>query len=217
MARAYDGWAKRYDADPNRTREAAARALLDCGLGFDGMDVVEIGCGTGRHTEWLAARARRVVALDFSDGMLAQARARVSAPQVRFVRHDISTPWPLEAASADVLVSMLVLEHIDDLAPVFHEAARVLRPAGCWFLCELHPQRQASGRQAEFVDPDSGQLQRVVGFVHPLSEYQQLAQANGLAVQHASEPHDPTEAGMPRVLALTLQRREAAAAPAPGP
>ena len=39
---------------------------------------MELGCGTGKNTVWLAGRARALVALDFSDGMLTRARERLA-------------------------------------------------------------------------------------------------------------------------------------------
>ena len=59
--------------------------------------MVEIGCGTGRNTEWLAERAASVLAVDFSEGMLQQAKSRVRSPRVRFQQHDIRYGWPVAA------------------------------------------------------------------------------------------------------------------------
>ncbi|KAF4409037.1 MULTISPECIES: class I SAM-dependent methyltransferase [Streptomyces] len=57
-------------------------------------DVLELACGTGQWTGKLAARARSVTALDAADETLAVARARVTAPNVRFVRADLFTWQP---------------------------------------------------------------------------------------------------------------------------
>src|SRR5438876_8929763 len=89
IAIAYDEWAETYDSDPNRTRELAGQVLRKVDLRVDGRDIVEIGCGTGRNTEWLATQAARITALDFSEAMLARARARVHDPCLRFVQHDV--------------------------------------------------------------------------------------------------------------------------------
>lgn len=206
---AYDLWAESYDTDENRTRELAGVVLRESGLELAGRDVVEVGCGTGRNTAWLAARAAGVVGLDLSDGMLRRARERVGSPAVRLLRHDVRTPWPLADAVADLVVAMLVLEHVERLAPVFREAARVLRPDGALFLCELHPVRQMLGRRAEFTHPETGATERVAAFLHDVSEYVNEAVAAGLELSRLEEPRDPG-AGVsspPRLLALTLRRR----------
>ena len=80
IAHAYDQWAETYDNDSNRTRDLAGKVLREMGLDVSGRKLVEIGCGTGRNTEWLAraeASAADVVALDFSVEMLERARLRV--------------------------------------------------------------------------------------------------------------------------------------------
>ena len=94
IAAAYDLWADTYDFDPNRTRELAGEVLRQCDLRLAGRDVLEIGSGTGRNTLWLSERAENVLALDISEGMLRQAKARVQSPRVRFLQHDVRSPWP---------------------------------------------------------------------------------------------------------------------------
>jgi SAM-dependent methyltransferase len=69
-------------------------------LAVAGRDVLELGCGTGKNTGWLAEHARTVVGLDFSAGMLARARERVRAANVRFARHDVRQRWPVPDAAA---------------------------------------------------------------------------------------------------------------------
>src|SRR5262245_18756872 len=89
VANAYDRWAATYDSDVNPTRDLDAEVLRRAGPPVEGRDVLEIGCGTGKNTRWLSERARSVVALDFSAGMVARARERVPAGHVNFVHHDI--------------------------------------------------------------------------------------------------------------------------------
>ena len=186
VAAAYDDWAASYDADVNATRDLDAQVLRESGLELAGRDVVELGCGTGKNTAWLAVAARHVTCLDFSAGMLARARARVAAPHVTFVQHDIRTAWPLAAGCADVVVGNLVLEHLEDVAPVFAEAARVLRAGGVLLLCELHPERQRRGGQAQFTHP-SGERMRVAAHRHTVAEFVNGGIAAGLRLAHLGE------------------------------
>lgn len=187
VARAYDAWASSYDADRNATRDLDAEVLREAPLDVSGRDLLEIGCGTGKNTAWLAARARRVEALDLSEGRLARARLRVSAPHVRFVRHDLRDAWLLPDASIDVVVGNLLLEHVEQLEPVFAQAARVLRPGGQLWLCELHPERQRRGGQAHFADPASGARVYVAAYRHTVSEYVNAGIAAGLVLRHLGE------------------------------
>lgn len=205
---AYDLWAASYDTDENRTRELADAVLRESALELAGRDVVEIGCGTGRNTAWLAERAASVVGLDLSAGMLERARARIAAPAVRFLRHDIRSVWPLADRAADLVVAMLVLEHVETLEPVFGEARRVLRQGGELYLCELHPVRQMLGRQAGFTHPESGERERIVAYLHDVADYVNGGLAAGLEPLRLDEHRDPGAArtAPPRLLSVCFRR-----------
>ena len=211
IASAYDRWSASYDDDRNPTRDLDARVVRASPLGVDGGDVVELGCGTGKNTIWLAERARAVVALDFSEGMLARARERVAAAglgdRVRFVRGDVREPWPVGDAAADVVIGNLVLEHVADLAPVYAEAARALRPGGRLLFCELHPERQRRGGQAHFTDA-SGETVHVPAHRHTVAEYVNGGLAAGLALHHLGEwIEDGAETDAPpRLVSVMFER-----------
>jgi ubiquinone/menaquinone biosynthesis C-methylase UbiE len=208
VARAYDRWSVQYDSDRNATRDLDALVVRDAALRLAGQRVLELGCGTGKNSVWLASEARELVALDFSAGMLAVARERVGAAHARFVEHDIRAPWPLDTGAVDVVVGNLVLEHVEDLAPVYAEAARVLRGSGQLFLCELHPQRQLLGGQAHFVDPATSETVAVPAFRHTTSEYVNAGLAAGFVLRHLGEW---LESGAPanvppRLISLLFER-----------
>ena len=211
VAAAYDRWAETYDVDANKTRELASAVLRQSSLKLADRDVIEIGCGTGINTEWLAGQARSVRALDFSEGMLRHAQDRVRSPRVRFEQHDIRSAWPVADASADVVVAMLVLEHVEHLEPIFAEAARALRTGGELYLCELHPFRQMSGSQAEFTNRATGNLVRVQAFLHDVSEYVKAGLAAGFELAQLDEWRDPhaQKSELPRLLSVYLRLRPA--------
>jgi Methylase involved in ubiquinone/menaquinone biosynthesis len=207
VARAYDRWAAQYDAEHNATRDLDAAVVRAAPLRLSGCDVLELGCGTGKNTVWLAARARQLHALDFSEGMLAEARRRVTSPNVRFVQHDVRSRWPLADASADVVIGNLVLEHVERLPPIFAEAARVLRPGGELFLCELHPFRQLRGGQAHFTDAGTGETVQVPAHVHSTSEYVNAGLGAGLRLRTLGEWLEPEAApgSAPRLLSMLFE------------
>ena len=51
--------------------------------------VLELACGTGWWTQWLAQHARHVTAVDAADAMLALNRERVNAANVRYILADV--------------------------------------------------------------------------------------------------------------------------------
>jgi len=208
VALAYDRWSRRYDDDHNATRDLDARVVRQSPLHLSGARVLELGCGTGKNSEWLAAEARELVALDFSPGMLDVARRRVRAAHVRFVERDITHAWPVEAGSMDVVVGNLVLEHVCDLGPIYAEAARVLRPGGELFLCELHPYRQLRGGQAHFEDDETNETVPVTAFQHSVSEYVNGGLTAGFRLralgEHVEDSAPPDAA--PRLLSVLFER-----------
>lgn len=208
VAAAYDVWAERYDTDPNKTRERAGEALRSGDWRLESRDVLEIGCGTGANTLWLSERARSVLGLDISQGMLKRAKDRVQSPRVRFQQADIRFPWPIPDSSADLVVAMLVLEHLDRLDHVFSEANRALRRGGELFLCELHPTRQMMGRQARFVHPRTGEMEKVAAFLHDVSEYVNGAVGAGFSLVEMDEWRDPGASRFdpPRVFSARFRR-----------
>jgi malonyl-CoA O-methyltransferase len=209
VATGYDRWAPQYDLQPNATRDLDARVLRAAPLRLEGTVALEVGCGTGKNTGWLAERARQVIAMDFSRGMLLEARRRTRAANVRFEQHDVRERWPVDPGSIGVVTCNLVLEHVRDLAPVFAEAARVLRPEGQLFVCELHPYRQLRGAQARFTDADSGATVLVPAFTHSTSEFVNGGLAAGLDLVELGEWSDEDASAdvPPRLLSLLFRRR----------
>ena len=198
VATVYTRWSVQYDTDANTTRDLDAEILRQSGLDLHNRDVLELGCGTGKNTEWLATHARHVTALDFSDGMLSVARRRITSPNTQFVQHDVREPWPVAANSVDVIVGNLVLEHVEHLASVYVQASRVLRPGGQLYFCELHPFRQLRGGQAHFTEQSSGEQIHVAAFVHSVSDYINPAIECGFTLQHVGECLESTAPdGMP--------------------
>jgi ubiquinone/menaquinone biosynthesis C-methylase UbiE len=97
--------------------------------------VVDLGAGTGTLAISLA-QARPDVTVTAVDGdreILALARTKTGADLVRW-RLGLTDDLPLEAATADAVVTSLVLHHLDSPAKqrALEEVARVLRPKDCF-------------------------------------------------------------------------------------
>ncbi len=153
----YDRWASVYDHDGNPLIALEGRIVHAAVGNPAGLEALDLGCGTGRHALWLAAAGARVTAVDFSEGMLDQARAKPGADRVRFLTLDLHRPLPFAAGSFDVVVSGLVLEHLQELEPFLAEARRVLKPGGRAVVSGMHPAMFLRGTQANFNDPVSGE------------------------------------------------------------
>lgn len=202
---AYDRWAEQYDDNHNRTRDLNRQCLRRADLPLAGTHVFEAGCGTGLNTEYLAGQGAQVVAMDFSAAMLEKARERVGRSSVRFEVGDVTHPWPAEGDSCDLVVITLVLEHIEDLAPVFAQARRVLLKGGLLYIAELHPYRQLAGGQARFTPDGSYREEIVPAWKHSVSEFVMAATQAGFGLQRMAEPGFEDDQ-VPRLLQLWLGR-----------
>lgn len=90
-----------------------------------GKDVLEAGCGTGLLLARVARFARSAAGVDISAGMLARAAER----GLRVAQGSLTAlPYPDDAF--DVVYSVKVLPHIEDIQTALAEMARVTRPGG---------------------------------------------------------------------------------------
>lgn len=203
VQRGYAAWAASYDQDRNLTRDLDAAVTREVLAGLRVETVVEIGCGTGKNTGAYRANSRRVLGLDFTRGMLGQARAR-HGDGAHFALADLTRPWPCPSAGAGLVAGNLVLEHVADLDWPLREAARVLARPGLCFLSELHPFRQYQGRQARFEAGDA--VIEIPAFVHHLTDYLQAAEAAGFRLRQLREHWHAEDAGRaPRLITFLFE------------
>jgi len=182
----YDRWAAVYDHDANPLQGLEGPAVRSALGDVRGLAALDLGCGTGRHALWLAEAGANVTAVDFSEGMLAEARRKPGAAAVRFVVHDLHRPLPFASGAFDLLVSGLVLEHLRELGPFFAESRRVLRPNGRAVVSAMHPAMFLRGAQARFNDPASGEVVQPGSVDHSLGAFVMAAMGAGFV---------PTEIG----------------------
>lgn len=204
---AYNQWATQYDSNQNKTRDMEARSLRETLAGRTFENGLEIGCGTGKNTEWLLQQCTQLTSVDFSEEMLGRALEKITAPNVRFVQADITQTWEFADDTYDLLTFSLVLEHIEKLGPIFENVARVLRPGGYVYVGELHPGKQYTGSKARF-DTEEGR-QVVACYTHHLTDFTQAAELNRLSLVHVNEYFDEDDRNnLPRILTLVFKKAE---------
>ena len=202
---AYDLWSASYDADHNLTRDLDHTVMVQMLAGRPFESILEVGCGTGKNTGLLAELGQSVTAVDFSPGMLAKARAKITSPSVTFQVADITQPWPTPAAAFDLVTCNLILEHIEDLEFVMGQARRALKVGGLLLISELHPFRQYLGGQARFTQDEETTF--IPAYVHHTSEFLQAARQHGLTLQDLNEWwHADDEGKPPRLISFLFQK-----------
>ncbi len=114
-----------------RAERSEFARLLDLAVPGDAR-IVEIGCGTGQMSLYLARADRLVVGADLTGASLrlaAAAARRFALDRVLFVETDLNRP-ALKAGAFDVVYCSGVLHHTPDPAAAFARIAALARPGG---------------------------------------------------------------------------------------
>lgn len=200
----YNTWASSYDSMSNKTRDLEGEVLRNTFLNPHYGNILELGCGTGKNTGWLAEKADFVTALDFSSNMIEKAREKIKAENVTFTEADLRVDWPVNPGWANLITCSLVLEHIEDLNFIFSEASRALKRNGKFYIGELHPGKQYAGSRARFETEEGIHVPEA--FVHHLSDYLDAAKENKFTLLDLNEHFDDSkEENIPRLISLVFE------------
>ncbi len=187
----YTKWAADYDTYSNGLiimEEPLVRGLLS---GVRGKRVLDVACGTGRHTLWLAEQGAIVTAVDRNRAMLEVAQSKETSSTITWKEADVAA-LPFDDRSFDVVLNALVMEHVRELRPALAEAHRVLVKGGTFVLSVYHPSFLLKGVPPHFKTRGAEPLEEVEyempAFVHLPSEYVTVLLELGMRLTHFSEP-----------------------------
>ena len=199
----YNAWAYQYDNNINPTRDLDKTVTMESLSNIDFYKVLELGCGSGKNTEWLITKADKLVGLDFSKNMLDLARNKVKTDKVTFINADLNENWPVNDNSFDLAVTNLTLEHIEALDHIFNSLFVKLAQGGKCFVCELHPKKQLSGSKARFEE--NGSEIELDVYYHSELEYIESAEKAGFNLIAKKDWYD-NEKDVPRLISLLLEK-----------
>ena len=118
---------------PESVREIAYehwhRYAFACQLA-KGRRVLDAACGEGYGSALLAQVAEDVVGVDLAEPVIAHARSRYPAPNLRFENLDATALDAFDAAQFDLIASFETLEHVQQQERMLDGFARLLAPAG---------------------------------------------------------------------------------------
>jgi ubiquinone/menaquinone biosynthesis C-methylase UbiE len=202
---AYNTWAKNYDQVNNKTRDLEAIAFRKTMSDLNFTRVLEIGSGTGKNTEWIAPKAKQVVAIDFSVEMINIAKEKIKQQNTVFLQTDITKEWTFTKKKFDLIACSLVLEHIKDLDHIFSQANKVLKKIGLFYIGELHPFKQYQGTKARF-ETSTG-LFELECYIHHISDYFENASRNDFSCIELCEWFDEGDKTIvPRIISFLFQK-----------
>ncbi len=205
IQQSYNEWASQYDGNQNKTRDLEAVAIRECLDQIPFESCLEIGCGTGKNTEWLQQKSTTHTAVDFSEEMLVKAKEKIRGPHVQFVTADITEPWRFSPpAFYDLITFSLVLEHIESLDFIFQQTAIALKAGAYMYIGELHPYKQYAGSKARFENSEG--TQELTCYTHHVSDFINSSRRHGFTLSELNEYMDE-ETAMPRILSMILKKQ----------
>ena len=135
----YRAWANSYDRDLNPMLALEKRFLEMLLPPVAGLDVVDLGCGTGR---WLALfqgmQPKSLLGVDSSAEMLEVARRKLRGA-ARFEHADCAEA-SFESCSADLVLCNFVLSYLEDAGAFVAKVRKLLRAGGSVFITDVHPE-----------------------------------------------------------------------------
>jgi SAM-dependent methyltransferase len=131
--------------------------------------VLDLGCGEGYGSDWLAQRSRICVAADRDLASVGHAAARYHREGLHFVVADAAA-LPFASRAFGAVWSVEVIEHLPEVEPCLAEVTRVLADGGLYFLST--PNRPVFSRDGKinafhFREYDAGELERLLASRFP--------------------------------------------------
>ena len=160
-------------------------------------DVLDIACGEGYGSAFLAKVAHSVVGVDCDAPTIAHATTCYPAANLKFLLGRAEKP-PVASQSADLVVSFETLEHLDDHDAMLREIKRILRPGGRLLIStpDSKPYRKTSGKLNPFHLHELSQKEFHVllsrHFRHVTMGFQRSVSGSWIAPLEA-QPTSPTE------------------------
>ncbi len=201
---AYDLWSKTYDSNVNATRDLDKKVTKEILSNYAFNKVLELGCGSGKNSEFFLSISKKVIGIDFSSGMLNVAKQKISDDRFNIIEGDINLDWQIDESSIDLISSNLVLEHIENLNFIFQQAKNALVPNGYFYISELHPYKQYLGSKARF---ESGDIEiKLETFIHHITDFINAAKVNGFMLEKLDEHFDRENNLLPRLVSFLFRK-----------
>jgi SAM-dependent methyltransferase len=171
-------WASSYDTGPNPLLALETRLLAEKFGPLRGVRFLDVGCGTGRWTQFAQQRGARVFGMDFCPEMLLEA-SRKPGLHGRLSLAD-ACHLPVSDGVADLTVCSFALGYVPCPIQAIAEMARVSRDGASVVITDLHPYALAAGWTRSFRS--EGEIYEIDHHPHPASAWEAAAESAGLAL-----------------------------------
>lgn len=109
-------------------------------------DILEVGCGRGGGSEWIARaqKPRSMTGLDLSENAISLCRERYELPNLKYVRGD-AQQLPFADNSFDIVLNIESSHHYPSMVKFLHEVCRVLKPGGYFCIADYRERTELDG------------------------------------------------------------------------
>lgn len=197
----YDRWADSYGVKPTVVQTLESPALFDMMPDLAGKIVLDLGCGRGRIAATAIKQdAKETIGLDLSAQMLRLAVDSNESSRSFWLAGDC-IDLPFKTQSFDVIVSGLMMGHVEDLEGTINQIDRVLRPGGYLVLSDFHPFATLRGDERSFSN--NGKTYAIKQFCHLFEDYYRCFEKYTL---HVEELREPQYEGFPLVFVMRTRK-----------
>jgi len=169
-------WAPSYDRNPNPILSLEERTVEPLLSRMEGLDALDVACGTGRWLERLLQRnVSTAFGVDLSKEMLEQARTK-SRLAGRLIETDAAA-MPLRESSIDFAICSFGLSYVAEASRLAVELARVVKDKGTLILSDFHPAAQARGWKRSFRHRSD--VVEIVSFSRSVEQVQKTFEREG--------------------------------------
>jgi len=146
----YDAWEKEYrnpqlltgrDVPQNDVLRFLKFVKKKGGVKLDALNVLDLGSGTGRNSNYIAELGNNVVGMEISSTAIriANQRAEGIGVRVKYLQHNIGSPYPFEDSYFDIMLDITSSNSLNEKERGIYleETSRVLKTGGYFFVRAL--------------------------------------------------------------------------------
>ncbi len=171
---------------------------------------LDLGCGFGFYSIYLANKGSKVLAVDLSEKMIAAAKNENNHPNISYMCNSIED-FNYKEESYDLVLSTLALHYVKDIDPVIKNIYKSLKQKGEFVFSIEHPATRASKKVSWIIENDKKYwpisdyfirgkrvekwiIENVVKYHRTISDYFYLLKNNGFTVSDILESEPLGEA-----------------------
>lgn len=154
-----------------------------------GMTALELGCGEGQNSRWLARKGLICTAVDISAEQLAYAKADAAADglEITFLQQPIER-CTFEANTWDLITSSHAFEFVEEPFELVKRIAGWLKPGGTFVLSTVHPVYNGDWVSADEEDGSEVWGRLLINYFRPIDDIREQPDGDGPAIASRAYP-----------------------------